>query len=70
MAPSERPGERLSRLEERMDNAQEQRTEMLELIQKLDDRVRKLERFIWIAFGALAVLQFVSPIVLEKLNGP
>ena len=70
MAPNESPFERIARLEQRMENVREWREEVIEMIQKLDERVRKLERFIWIAFGALAVLQFVSPMVLEKLNGP
>lgn len=32
-------------------------------IDKLDDRIRSLEKYLWIAFGSLGLLQFIAPFV-------
>lgn len=37
-------------------------------IDKLDDRIRSLERYIYIAFGLIGTLQFVAPYI-SKLVG-
>jgi hypothetical protein len=42
--------------------------QILARLDSLDDRVRKLERYIWIAFGALGVLQFAVPIILGHVK--
>lgn len=43
--------------------------QILQRLDKLDERIIKVERYIWMAFGALAVLQFVFPFVKKLLIG-
>lgn len=55
--------ERVVRLEERIKTHAQMNQQILERLDSLDERVRKLERYIWIAFGALGVLQFAIPLI-------
>lgn len=36
---------------------------ILTKVEKLDERIRSLEKYIWIAFGAIGLLQFLAPII-------
>jgi len=51
-----------------METVVDQIETILTKIDKLDDRVRSLERYIYIAFGLLGALQFIAPYI-SKLIG-
>lgn len=51
-----------------METVTDQIETMLTKIDKLDDRVRNMEKYLWIAFGMLGVLQFAAPYI-SKLIG-
>lgn len=59
--------ERLVRAETQLEQQMRINEQILSQLQGLDDRIRKLERYVWIAFGALAVLQFVAPRIVDTL---
>lgn len=48
-----------------MDMQMEQVKVILTKIERLDDRIRSLEKYMWIAFGALGLLQFVLPFAFK-----
>lgn len=52
-----------------METVVDQIETMSSKIDKLDDRIRSLEKYIWIAFGALGLLQFIAPIVSKFVGG-
>lgn len=39
---------------------------LVEKLDLIDDRQRKMERIIWMGLGGLAVLQFAIPILFKK----
>lgn len=51
-----------------METAMEQIEAMSTKIDKLDDRIRSLEKYLWVAFGCLGLLQFLAP-YLSNLFG-
>lgn len=51
-----------------MEAADEWRDEITASIKDLSTRIHKLERYIWIAFGAIAVLQFLGPFFADKVK--
>lgn len=46
-----------------METVTDQIQTMLIKIDKLDDRIRNMEKYLWIAFGMLGVLQFAAPYI-------
>jgi hypothetical protein len=51
-----------------METVTDQVENILTKIDKLDDRVRNMEKYMWIAFGALGVLQFAAPYISKFLG--
>lgn len=46
-----------------METVMDQIETMSGKIDKLDERIRSLEKYIWIAFGSLGLLQFIAPYI-------
>lgn len=54
---------RVVKLETQMETVMDQIENMSTKIDKLDDRIRSLEKYLWIAFGCLGLLQFAAPFI-------
>ncbi len=39
-------------------------------IDKLDERIRSLEKYLWVAFGSLGLLQFIAPYLSKFVGTP
>lgn len=52
---------RVVKLETQMESVMDQIEAMSSKIDKLDDRIRSLEKYLWVAFGSLGLLQFFAP---------
>lgn len=52
-----------------METVMDQMQIMSSKIDKLDDRIRSLEKYIWIAFGSLGLLQFIAPYISKFVGG-
>lgn len=42
---------------------------ILTKIDKLDERIRSLERYVWTAVGVVAFLQFAAPYIMKFFSG-
>lgn len=51
-----------------METMTSQVKDILTKIDKLDDRVRNMEKYLWIAFGSLGVLQLAAPYISKFIG--
>jgi hypothetical protein len=59
---------RVVKLETQMETVMDQIEAMSSKIDKLDDRVRSLEKLIWVALGCLGLLQFLAPYISQFIG--
>lgn len=61
---------RVVKLETQMETVMDQIEAILNKVEKLDDRVRSLEKLIWVALGCLGLLQFLAPYISQFIGVP
>ncbi len=61
---------RVVKLETQMEIVVDQIETILTKVEKLDDRVRSLERLIYVALGCLGLLQFLAPYISQFIGVP
>jgi len=60
---------RVVRLETQVETVMDQVQAILTKIDKLDERIRSLERYVWTAVGVVAFLQFAAPYIMKFFSG-